>query len=195
MGDGIREVRQRWSGVVIFSSLQLEVQDNGGDVPYTRRQSWPKFVTWHSSSFNNHALFEVQYAKFKLVSENPGESVHVYNVRWNLERDLVDELAVADLYPAGSLHVEDLESMHIRRLSGSLSSRLFDLRVIGGTLRQIVPEGAWTTDSDGGLSVGLHLLQKHTVKLDNDQIIASELRKLQSPRATTCTFPRKSFSF
>jgi hypothetical protein len=155
MGDGIREARQRWSGVVIFSSLQLEVQDNGGDVPYTRRQSWPKFVTWHSSSFNNHALFEVQYAKFKLVSENPGESVHVYNVRWNLERDLVDELAVADLYPAGSLHVEDLESMHIHRLSGSLSSRLFDLRVIGGTLRQIVPGGAWTTDSDGGLSVGL----------------------------------------
>ena len=26
------------------SSLQLEVQDDGGDVPYTRRKSWPKFV-------------------------------------------------------------------------------------------------------------------------------------------------------
>jgi hypothetical protein len=56
--------------------------------------SWPKFVKWLAASFNNHALFEVQYAKFKLVSQNPGESVDAYNVRWNLERDLVDELAV-----------------------------------------------------------------------------------------------------
>jgi hypothetical protein len=36
---------------------------------------------------------------------------------------------------------------------------------------------------------------KHVVKLDNDQISTFELRKLQSPRTTTCTFPRKSFSF
>ena len=81
--------------------------------------------------------------------------------------------------------------MYIRSLAGSFSSRLLDLRAIGGTLRQIVPGGARTTDSDGGLSVGLQLLQKHAVKLDNDQIIASELRQLQSPlqspRATTCT--------
>jgi hypothetical protein len=50
------------------SSLQLAVQDDGGDVPYARRQSWPKFVKWLASSFNNHALFEVQHAKFKFVS-------------------------------------------------------------------------------------------------------------------------------
>jgi len=177
------------------SSLQLEVQDDGGDVPYARRQSWPKFVKWLAASFNNHALFEVQHTKFKLVSQNPGESVHAYNVRWNLERDLVDELAVADMYPAGSVHAEELESLYIRSLAGSFSSRLLDLRAIGGTLSQIVPPGARNTDSDSGLSVGLQLLQKHAVKLDNDQIIASELRKLQSPRATTRTFPRKPFSF
>ncbi len=121
--------------------------------------------------------------------------MHTYNVRWNLERDLVDELAVVDMYPAGSVQAEELESMYIRSLAGSFSSRLLDLRAIGGTLSQIVRGGARTTDSDGGLSVGLQLLQKHTVKLDNDQIIASELRKLQSPRATTRTFPRKPFSF
>ncbi len=95
------------------------------------------------------------------------------------------------MYPAGSVLAEELESMYIRSLVGSFSSRLLDLRAIGGTLSQIVPGGARTTDSDGGLSVGLHLLQKHAVKLDNDQIIASELRQLQSPlqspRATTCT--------
>jgi hypothetical protein len=67
------------------------------------------------------------------VSQNPGESVHAYNVRWNLERDLVDELAVADMYPTGSVHTEELESMYIRNLSGSFNSRLLDLCVIGGT--------------------------------------------------------------
>jgi len=174
----------------------VEVQDDGGDVPYARRQSWPKFVKWLAASFNNHSLFEVQHAKFKLVSQNPGESVHAYNVRWNLERDLVDELAVADMYPAGSVHAEELESTYIRSLAGSFSSRLLDFHVQSGlkfprTLSQIVPGGARATDSDGGLSVGLQLLQQHAVKLDNDQIIASELRQLQSPlqspRATTCT--------
>jgi hypothetical protein len=108
----------------VASSLQLEVQDDGGDVPYARRQSWPKFVKRLAATFKNHALFEVQHAKFKLVSQNPGESVHAYNVRWNLERDLVDELAVTDMYPAGSVHAEELESMYIRSLSGSFSSRL-----------------------------------------------------------------------
>ncbi len=146
-------------------------------------------MNWIVASFNNHTLFEVQYAKFKLVSQNPGESVHAYNVRWNLKRDLVDELVVADMYPAGSVHVEELESMYMHSLAGSFSSRLLDLRAIGGTLSQIVPGGARTTDSDGGLSVGLQLLQQHAVKLD--QIIAADLRQLQSPlqspHATTCT--------
>jgi hypothetical protein len=75
---------------------------------------------WQSS-------LQLQHAKFKLVSQNPGESVHAYNVRWNLEGDLVDELAVADMYPAGSVHAEELESMYIRILAGSFSSRLLDL--------------------------------------------------------------------
>ncbi len=109
-------------------------------------------MKWFASSFNNHVHFEVQHAKFELVSQNPGEWVHTYNVRWNLERDLVDELDVVDMYPAGSVHAEELESMYIRILSGSFRSRLLDLCVI-----------------------------------DNDQVIASELRKLQCPRVTTST--------
>ncbi len=79
------------------------------------------------------------------------------------------------MYPTGSVHVEELENMYILSLSGSFSSRLLDLRTIGGTLSQIVPGGVRTTDSEGGLSVGLYLLQQYVVKLDNDQIIASEL--------------------
>ena len=89
------------------------------------------------------------------MSQNPGESVYAHNVRWNLERDLVDELAVPDMYPTGSVKVEEFENMYIHILSCSFSSRLFDLSVIGGTLSQIVPGGARTTDSDDGLSVGL----------------------------------------
>ena len=121
------------------------------------------------------------------MSKNPGESVQTFNVRWNLERDLVDELTVVDMYPDGSVHVEELQSMYIHSLSGSFRSRLLDLRTIGGTFSKIVPGGARTTDSDDGLSIGLQFLQHHTVKLDNDQIIVSELRQLQSPRCTTCT--------
>jgi hypothetical protein len=65
--------------------------------------------------------------------------MHACNVHWNLERDLVDELTVTEAYPAGSVHTVDLESMYIRRLAGSFSSRLLDLHTIGGTLSQIVP--------------------------------------------------------
>ena len=62
--------------------------------------------------------------------------MYAYNVRWNLERDLVDELAVAEVYPAGTVHAMELESMYIRSLAGSFSSRLLELRAIGGTLIQ-----------------------------------------------------------
>jgi hypothetical protein len=177
------------------SSLQLEVQDDGLDVPYARRQSWPAFVRWLSDTFNNRALFEVQHGKFKQVSQLPGESVHAYNVRWTLEKDLVDELAGAEVYPDGTIHAEQLESIYIRSLLGSFSSRLLDLRAISGTLSQVMLTGARDTASDGGLPVGLQLLQQHAVKLDNDQTIASELRKLQSPRSTTRPFFRKSLPF
>jgi hypothetical protein len=103
--------------------------------------------------------------------------VHGYNVRWNLERDLVDELAGAEVYPAGSVQAEELENRYVRSLLGSFSSRLLDLRSIGNTLSQVMPGEVRDTASDGGVSIGLQLLQKHAVKLDNDQIIASELRK------------------
>jgi hypothetical protein len=129
------------------------------------------------------------------VSQLPGESVHAYNVRWTLEKDLVDELAGAEVYPDGTIHAEQLESIYIRSLLGSFSSRLLDLRAISGTLSQVMLTGARDTASDGSLPVGLHVLQKHAVKLDNDQTIASELRKLQSPRSTTRPFFRKSLPF
>ena len=58
------------------------------------------------------------------MSQTPGESVHAYTVRWNLERDLVDDLTVADMYPAGSVRAEELENMYIHILAGSFSSRL-----------------------------------------------------------------------
>ena len=62
-----------------------------------------------------------------------------------------------------------------------------------GTLRQGLG-GARDTTSDGSLSLGLQILQQHTVRLDNKQLIASELRKLQSPHGTR-TYPHRSFPF
>ncbi len=116
--------------------------------------------------------------------------MNAYNVHWNLERDLVDELDVVEVYPVGNIQTVDLENMYIHNLLGSFISRLLDLCSIGDTLNQVMSGGSRDTISDSGLSVGLQLLQKHSVKLDNDQIISSDLRKLQSSRATTLTFPR-----
>ena len=175
------------------SSLQLDVQDDGTEIPYARRQSWPDFVRWLTSKFNIRSLFEIQHEKFKQLAQDPGERVHAYNIRWNLERELVDELAGAELYPTGTVHEEELENMYVRSLLGPFSSKLTDLRAIRGTLIQVVG-GTRDTASEGCVSLGLTLLQKHAVQLDNDQLVASELRKLQSPHATR-TYPRKSFPF
>jgi hypothetical protein len=54
-------------------------------------------------------------------------------------------VSLADMYPAGSVHAEEFESLYIRSRAGSLSSRLLDLRAIGGTLSPILAEhGLWT---------------------------------------------------
>ncbi len=42
------------------------------------------------------------------------ESVNSYNVRWNLEKDLLDELVVAEVHPDGSIQVVEVESMYIQ---------------------------------------------------------------------------------
>ena len=139
------------------SAFQLDVQDDGIDIPYARRQSWPEFVRWLASSFNLRDLFDLQHEKFKMMSQNPGERVHAYNIRWNLERDLVDVLAVAELYPAGSVHEQELENTYFRSLVGPLSSKLYDLRTIQGTLRQVMGN-AQDTVSGGSLSLGLQIL-------------------------------------
>ena len=47
-----------------------------------------------------------------------------------------------EVYPTGSIHVVELESMYIHSLSGSFSSRILDLHTIGGTFSQIVPTGS-----------------------------------------------------
>ncbi len=69
--------------------------------------------------------------------------------------------------------------MYICILAESFNSILLDLREIGDTLSQVMSGGARETTSDGSLSVGLQLLQKHAVKLDNDQTMTSELRKFK----------------
>ncbi len=85
---------------------------------YARRQSWTDFVRWLTASFNVRDLFEIQHGKLKKLTQDPGERVHAYNLRWNFERDLVDELTVTELYPVGSVHEEELENMYIHSLTG-----------------------------------------------------------------------------
>ena len=119
--------------------------------------------------------------------------MHPYNIPWNLERDLVDELTVAELYPAGTIHEEELENTYIHSLVGPLSSKLYDLWSIQGTLKQVIG-GSRDTESGDSLSLGLQILQQHAVRLDIEQLIAFELRKLQSPH-TSRTYPRRSFHF
>ena len=83
-------------------------------------------------------------------------------IYWNLERELVDELAGAELYPTGTVHEEELENMYVRSPLGPFSTKLTDLRAIRGTLIQVVG-GTRDTASEGCVSIGLSLLQKHTV--------------------------------
>ena len=52
------------------------------------------------------------------MTQDPGERVHACNVHWNFERDLVDELTVTELYPAGSVHEKEFENMYIHSLVG-----------------------------------------------------------------------------
>jgi hypothetical protein len=52
--------------------------------------------------------------------------------------------------------------MYVRSLLGPFSSKLTDLRAIRGTLIQVVG-GTRDTASEGCVSIGLSLLQKHTV--------------------------------
>ena len=136
-------------------------------VPWeTKFERSTAFVHWITTTFNVHTLFELHHDKFKRLTQNPGESVHGYNVRWNLEREIVDELALVEVYAVGSIHEVELENMYIHNLTGSFESKLLDLR----------------------------RFQKHVVKSDNEQIIASEIHKINSPRVIH-TWSRKSFTF
>ncbi len=161
------------------SSLQLEMQDDGWHVPCARRHPWPAFVRWLTATFNVHALFELQHDKFKRLTQKPGESVHAYNVRWNLERELLDELALAEVYPAGSIHEVELENMYIRSLAGSFESKVLDLRAMGGTLGPVFHGDMRDSASDGTIPLGLERFQQHAVKLDN------ELSTLSQPGSLT----------
>jgi hypothetical protein len=66
--------------------------------------------------------------------------------------------------------------MYIRSLLGPFSSKLTDPHAIRGTLHQVAG-GTRDTVSEGFVSLGLKILQKYVVQLDNDQLVASELRK------------------
>jgi hypothetical protein len=83
------DVSYKEDGSVSDEVVQLQVQ-------YTRILN----TTRHTFGISVW-LLQLQYVCWWSVflSQNPGESVHAYNVSWNLEWDLVDEMVVTEVYP------------------------------------------------------------------------------------------------
>jgi hypothetical protein len=84
-------------------ALLLEIQDDGGEVPYTHRREWSFFVRCPCGQFKNPGLYQIQRRIFEDVTKQcSGETVYQYNHRWNLEKELLDELASANMYASGT---------------------------------------------------------------------------------------------
>ena len=60
---------------------------------------------------------------------------------WGSKSGRSTDLPSFELYPAGTIHEEELENMYIHSLIGPFSSKLTDLHVIRGTLNQVVGGG------------------------------------------------------
>ncbi len=57
-------------------ALLLEIQDNGGEVPYTHRREWSFFVCWLCGQFKNPGLYQIQRMVFEdFTEQRSGETV------------------------------------------------------------------------------------------------------------------------
>ncbi len=83
--------------------LLLEIQDDGGEVPYTHRREWTFFVCWLCGQFKNPGLYQIHRKAFEdFTKQRSGETVYQYNHHWNLEQDLLDELVSANMFVSGT---------------------------------------------------------------------------------------------
>ncbi len=119
--------------------LLLEIQDDGGEVPYTHMRDCPFFVRWLCKQFKNPGLYQIQRRVFEdFTKQRSGETVYQYNHHWNLEKELLDQLASANMYESGTYSYL-LEDIYIRSLLLPLGNKLRDLKSVGTTLVKILP--------------------------------------------------------
>ena len=165
-------------------ALLLEIQDDSGEVPYTHRRDWPFFVRWLCGQFKNPGLYQIQRRVFEdFTRQRPGESVYQYNHRWNLEKELLDELASANMYAPGTYSCL-LEDIYIRSLLLPLGNKLRDLKAVGTTLLKILPNLRGAQDpgheEEVKLPLEIKFLQEHAVEIEKDQLVSLELHRLET---------------
>jgi hypothetical protein len=96
-------------------------------------------VSWLCGQFKNPGLYQIQRRVFEdFTKQRSGESVYQCNHRWNLEKELLDELASANMYAPGTYSCL-LEDIYIRSLLLPLGNKLRDLKAVGTTLLKILP--------------------------------------------------------
>jgi hypothetical protein len=88
--------------------------------------------------FKNPGLYQIQRRIFEdFTKQRSGEAVYQYNHRWNLEKEIQDELASANMYVSGTYSCL-LEDIYIHSLLLPLGNKLRDLKTVG-TLLKILP--------------------------------------------------------
>ncbi len=58
-------------------ALLLEIQDDGGEVPYTHRREWSFFVRWLCGKYEKSGLYHIQRSVFEdFTEQRSGEAVY-----------------------------------------------------------------------------------------------------------------------
>jgi hypothetical protein len=115
-------------------ALLLDIQDDGGEVPYTHRREWSFFVRWLCGQFKTPGVYHIQ-CRLLRISLN---SVRVRQFTNNLEQELLDDLVSTNMYAPGT-YSSLLEDIYVRSLLLPLANKLRDLKVVGTTLMKILP--------------------------------------------------------
>jgi hypothetical protein len=133
--------------------------------------------------FKNPGLYQIQRRIFEdFTKQRSGEVVYQYNHRWNLEEELLDELASANMYVPGTYSCL-FEDIYVRSLLPPLGNKLRDVKAVGTTLIKILPNLRGAQDpheEEVKLPLEIKFLQEHVVEIEKDQLVALELYRLET---------------
>ena len=141
-------------------------------------------MRWLCKKFKNPGLYQIQRRVFEdFTKQRSGETVYQYNHRWNLEKELLDELVSANMYEPGTYSCW-FEDIYIRSVLLPLGNKLRDLKTVGTTLLKILPSLRDAQDpgyeEEVKLSLEIKFLKKHAVEIEKDQLVSSELYRLET---------------